>query len=937
MTEKSKIADLKSRVMAHTCQISLCLSSIGNSSLGRIEAQLKQALENREADDDTTLAPNMLPSTITPPLEDDEVVIDSISRKFTGLTIVPDLGRTEGALPEATSSAIDDDLSEMSLSASPNRSRNYNLRKPSRGPAAAIDRVHRAFPPSPKASDDGFPNSKQRALEEAQDPRLRKPSATMSLSSSDTQTVDREPDVKDVVKAAMKELAQIRQKERMTQPLKVKAQPANQKPSDALKDELRSQADDEINYRKLNTKDWLTVGTWWLLKARFWMGELDRGGRATKSSIRGASIRGSIRRASSIADDQSIVAGFRSQAYLDLLKASWILYDVILKDDYTQALQSTENRKSFYDLQEGIHHTMRSFRNIDLPEPDDLLDSDLDSNIFEHQQPKEEMYEDDVDILDNIQNSRWIAVHNGDAGHKGETVVYRAFVDAGVGVRSQRVQSSNAAYLLMLSTQDGESEPKITLCNQSGSLAATRDFTTDDLEDFLRAYDENELDSEPIALEWGDLEVVVRFTDNEELNRFMQIPKNYFKAVQRREPRVLPRANETLIFKASVASADELRVASMQPIDRRHQFKSCDLRILETTSNAGWRTTRRLVLSSSAAEPKPWCKEYFFPMSRVQITKETPRHITVKWSDCNHEDYTQTDGQYNKIYTHRYDDTKPNNAFNFSFLTEAAAKEFRAVVLSLSPQPLHSWTDGLQLGHIYEITDQEPATKYKAILTVKKTFDWEYSEIYFIYRDTDFKLTPDGHQVLFPEVRYVDYISTHHKELFEPDKPVHFSHCEKKVNQLSVSFTSQELALSLLSALTAYANVNAKLIFARRANHFTTKAPTFGKTSSKKGHADILLWRTGTRECRLLSRWGDHVEDKWVSFAVHNVDHAMGSNRVTFHNTEYERGRNIDMANIIARNSRDTERRDQRRVGTITVAFETVKGTSFPAFFFQCC
>ena len=39
-----------------------------------------------------------------------------------------------------------------------------------------------------------------------------------------------------------------------------------------------------------------------------------------------------------------------SQAYLDLLKASWVLYDIVLSDENLVPLQSNENRKLFLNL-----------------------------------------------------------------------------------------------------------------------------------------------------------------------------------------------------------------------------------------------------------------------------------------------------------------------------------------------------------------------------------------------------------------------------------------------------------------------------------------------------------------------------------------------------------------------------------------------------------
>lgn len=40
------------------------------------------------------------------------------------------------------------------------------------------------------------------------------------------------------------------------------------------------------------------------------------------------------------------------QAYIDLLKASYILYDIVLRDENSRALLSDENRKLVADLSE---------------------------------------------------------------------------------------------------------------------------------------------------------------------------------------------------------------------------------------------------------------------------------------------------------------------------------------------------------------------------------------------------------------------------------------------------------------------------------------------------------------------------------------------------------------------------------------------------------
>lgn len=278
-------------------------------------------------------------------------------------------------------------------------------------------------------------------------------------------------------------------------------------------------------------------------------------------------------------------------------------------------------------------------------------------NIWEFLQPEEETYDDD-DLLPGLENGRWITVEQDDAGEEDETVIFRTFVNAAIGGKRSRVKSRGAPYILILSTKEGESEPKVTFCNQSGTICLTRDITMDDLQE--PAYSEGPF-SDPqlstqdsIPLNFGRMNVAVAFTNDVDLDKFMRIPRAYFDAVRRREPRQLTeRATETLIFKSSVEIFEKLKASTMQPMSPRLQFRSCDLRVLETTTKEGWRTTRRLVISSSAAEKKPWCTDFFLPLSRVQVNRQgLPRQAMIKWSDCCHEKSDRTDGNYNTVCVH---------------------------------------------------------------------------------------------------------------------------------------------------------------------------------------------------------------------------------------------------------------------------------------------
>jgi hypothetical protein len=81
----------------------------------------------------------------------------------------------------------------------------------------------------------------------------------------------------------------------------------------------------------------------------------------------------------------------------------------------------------------------------------------------------EETFEaQDIDLNPSLEPGRWITCDTEDAGAEDERVLFRAFVNAAIGVRALRVRSKGAPYICVLWTKSGESEPKITLCNQSG-------------------------------------------------------------------------------------------------------------------------------------------------------------------------------------------------------------------------------------------------------------------------------------------------------------------------------------------------------------------------------------------------------------------------------------------------------------------------------------
>ena len=916
-----------------------------SSSLARIETSMIRALERQEAttsvrrvqdqdnegeDEIDELSP--LQRAATTPQdgrngspEVDGLGLQGLRRAFTGATLVDNMPSLS---PETTPSTTSEE--ELSEFGSPKVAREVPLikknpvqmNKTRKASLTSMDQGLKAFPPSPRVSEDNareIPRSSP-AGDDMKKPRSRRLMSTGGESTVKTHGVgSKAPNVNDVVAEAMQELVRVRQREQSARPLRIVRQDPVHRPPDALKKHFQEFADDELKIRRLNARDWLRVATWWLLKARF----------NTRVDERShfLSTRGSL-------SVSGVSGGGRSginQAYVDLLKASWILYNIILKDDNDKvSLMTDENRKMFYNLSDGIREDLSDFQPVDAPEQDTLLCQNC--NLWELLQPEEETY-DDEDLLPGLENGRWITVEQDDAGEEDEQVLFRTYVNAAIGGKRYRMRSKGAPYMLLLSTKEGESEPKVTLCNQSGTLCLTRDFTIEDLQD-------KELPISPFAgsgisprdaipLSFGRMNITVAFTNEDDLQQFMYIPRAYFDAVKRREPRQLGRATETLLFKSSVEVFEQLKASTMKPMSPRQVFRSCDLRVLETTCKEGWRTTRRVVISSSAGEPRPWCTELFLPLSRVQIRREgLARQVTVKWSDCTHEKADKTDGNYNKIYNYVYDDSNPNIALQLLFRNSQDATDFEQTVLHLSIAPIFP-TSGTASRFVYDIADTEPNPKnYKGLLLIHTRFDWRYSELFYMYRDTDYQFDRSTLRVRLPQVYYTDYISTFVDKLYKPPpgEPPRFSHCEKRVGNTPLDFDDEADAFGFMSALTG----NHELIFSRRAHYITTKPPKkFSGTKSNKGTAEVHLWLKGN-SVRLVSRWEDKVEDKWMSMQVprDGLAHSKDTNRASLPKIEYDRGRKVDMANLVARDSRDKEM--GKKVGPVTIAFESVRGQSIP-------
>lgn len=120
---------------------------------------------------------------------------------------------------------------------------------------------------------------------------------------------------------------------------------------------------------------------------------------------------------------------------------------------------------------QSINYEFSQYTSLDIPDTENILSQNC--AIWESLQP-EETPDSSFDFSFGLDNARWISVDKEDAGAEEEIVLFRTFVNAGIGGKKFRMRSKGAPYMLLLAAREGESEPKFILCNQSGSLYLQR-------------------------------------------------------------------------------------------------------------------------------------------------------------------------------------------------------------------------------------------------------------------------------------------------------------------------------------------------------------------------------------------------------------------------------------------------------------------------------
>ena len=431
--------------------------------------------------------------------------------------------------------------------------------------------------------------------------------------------------------------------------------------------------------------------------------------------------------------------------------------------------------------------------------------------------------------------------------------------------------------------------------------------------------------SEPLPLKFNDLSVSISFQYEADLAQFVNIPKSYFDAVWQREPIDSADFTESVVFESSVDIFEQLRTPSMKSFNPPVVSKSCQVRILERSYGEAWRSIRRIVFTSSVADKSPGCVEFFMPLSRVHISRQDDScQVLLRWSDTCQERSDKTDGNYNTLYSYVYDPSAPNIGVGLHFRTHQGADDFEKAVLELNSRSKFAWSQSSSSGRVYDVVDTGIEHKqYKAVVMFQTRSAWRYSDVYYIYRDTDFAYSHSSLSVRLPRASYTDYISNHVDQLYSADSPVSFSHCEKRTSLTIIKFDDDPVARSFMSELSPLYN----LLFSRPVRSLSTRSISlFGTKGSSKNEVEVQIWGRGSA-FQLAVRWGDNIPDKWLTMTLPSnfSDSSKDTCRVQLPKLPYTRGMSLDLMNIVTRRPKSTNVANKE--GSLSIVFKDSKGT----------
>ena len=429
------------------------------------------------------------------------------------------------------------------------------------------------------------------------------------------------------------------------------------------------------------------------------------------------------------------------------------------------------------------------------------------------------------DAVDDLEDPhRWLTPDLEHSGDQGEVCLFRTFVNAQIGPKGSRMKSSDLPYMLVLWCLAGRSEIVVSLLNQHKTINLFRNLTAEDIK-------RHEGDMEPregFRIEFPSQDTVVKFLSLADQNEFLDYSRKYFEDIERRRP--LP--GEFFAFRDGLRSC-KLRNPSTTS---GHTFQEplleasapCEITLYGLIPDKVWKTTRRLVISSSPATRNRWCFSRWLPLHKVQV-QENGRQVSLIWSDCDHLERT-TDGRYISHWSYVWKPDQPNRILELEFDGLEAAGYFVNCILRPYETPYatpyvklaaqYASPSAAQEVQIYDLCDiNETGGKgYNAVVFVRREPSVNYScDVYFVHRDFDFDFKDTTKYLIeFPNLPTPQYTSDKTDFIYEPkqedgDNP-NLADVELLLSSSSFAFDSHEDRVKVIEHLVGW-----KLTFCRQA------------------------------------------------------------------------------------------------------------------------
>lgn len=650
----------------------------------------------------------------------------------------------------------------------------------------------------------------------------------------------------------------------------------------------------------LSLERWLRLAIWWLVKSRIVSHVL------AQSSVK--------RRGTAASQHQSWWQSTVStlQAYTDLLKSSWILEEVVLAGTADDDLAYPLAKKMVEDLSRSLHNEFQERRNLDQnfssfeKDKDGLLKCDLYLlenfvQIVEAEESIPSAIDDPVSAL------RWFEIDQDNAGMQHEKVLFRTFVDAQLGRRSERSKSPSAPYMLLLWTAANESDIFISLCNHRASVNLSRKFAAEDLERY-KAGDDRTL----FSIKFPTQEAEIKFLSPEDADGFFAQPLVFFAALED----IKPRPGELAIYQTSLSSYSDSSSRAIHGSLRARtmvasETSSCGLRVYELMPDKCWKTTRRLVINTPTDSSNPECASHWLPADQIKITVEWTK-VTIKWSDCGQLIKNEL-GNLLFYYSYIYKAGEPNRKIDLDFGSASDAQAFERCLLLPTEMPPQVTTkieiqfafQDIRISRLEDI--DEPDQQYHSIALTKKNPKGPHTtEIYYVYRDLDWIMSIDKNSmpsiIDFPSLQTSHYVSTMPRLQYKPNA----SDPTPQFSDVEVGFRAAQFELGCDHDLKKFMKVLTgwTLTFYRPLAklHLVGMGHLLMKPKEQYKGVSVQVWEKAAEEgqprIQLAIRLREEKTDPWITASLLDArcrsEHSSMSYNVEFPALSLKRGVEMD-------------------------------------------